>query len=116
MDIQRIPTLFLASLYGGYAILQGVIGLIAVLGFSRRSSLIARVLVRTYVVIIILGAIRGSLMAWSIFYGQEHINWECNNGGKRWIDPSTIDPNVLQPVDTRLMPSTFCQVGLQSAA
>ncbi|CAG8724080.1 1672_t:CDS:1, partial [Dentiscutata heterogama] len=61
-------------------------------------------------------AIRGSLMAWSIFYGQDHIVWECNNGGKRWIDPSTIDPSVPQPIETRLMPSTFCQVGLQTAA
>ncbi|RIB21659.1 hypothetical protein C2G38_2077688 [Gigaspora rosea] len=105
-----------ASIYGGYALLQGLVGLLAVLGFGRRSTLMTRVLVRTYVVIIILGAIRGSLMAWSLFYGQDHIRWECDHGGKRWIDPSTLDPNMPQPIETRLMPETFCYVGLRTAA
>jgi len=107
-----------AQIYGGYAMAQGAIAIIIVFVFANRSFIFTRVLFRIYPVIIVLGAVRGGIMAWELQYYKERIVWECQNGGHKWIDPSA--PPVPATVPPKTLPTTlppaFCNQGVNNLA
>ncbi|RHZ61715.1 hypothetical protein Glove_346g176 [Diversispora epigaea] len=111
-----------SSIYGGFAFLQAALALIAVAAFSTRSETFANFNLRVYPVVIILGIVRGIIMAWSVDHYKGRITQECNNGGQRWIDPSipvTFTHNSTTggydkvEDDTRL-PDSFCDNNLKT--
>ncbi|CAG8448543.1 6447_t:CDS:2 [Funneliformis mosseae] len=106
-----------ASLYGGYAMAQGALAGMALIGFSSRSYVISRFLLFIYPLIILLGAVRAGVMTWELNHFKDRIEWECNNGGVKWADAHNNDPDFKPPPalkDNPRLPNGFCRVGVES--
>lgn len=97
-----------ANIYGAYAMIQGVLSIVAIIGFSVRSLLVNSSLLCSYPFVIVLGAVRAGIIAWSLVYYKENIVWECNNGGKQWVDPSTISTTTTETTSNTTMPTVVC--------
>jgi len=94
-----------AIIYGIYAIAQGVLAGIAVMGFTKESYPLSRSLPFAYLVFIVLGVVRGGIMIWELQHSKDHIQWECDNPGMKWNNGTNISiPNVKK------LPNAFCNV------
>ncbi|CAG8603761.1 5167_t:CDS:2, partial [Acaulospora morrowiae] len=102
------------KIYGAYAMIQAFMSLIATIGFSIISFTIASSLVCFYPFLVILGAVRAGIMSWSLVYYKERIIWECDNGGTKWVDPSTITTTTDTTSDPTLMPPVVCRTGVDN--
>ncbi|CAI2166596.1 10299_t:CDS:2 [Funneliformis geosporum] len=106
-----------ASMYGGYAMAQGSLALMAMIGFSSRSFVISRFLLFVYPLIILLGAVRAGVMTWELNHYEDRIIWTCNNGGVKWADAN--NPNYKAPpalYDNPRLPNGFCKIGVKTLA
>ncbi|CAH1761302.1 8606_t:CDS:2 [Entrophospora sp. SA101] len=102
-----------AQIYGGFAMAQASIAIIAVIGFSMKSYLNGRVIFKIYPIILFLGSIRAGVMAWSLQKYKYRIVWTCNNGGVQWTDPDS--PDYTPPLlDSNRLPLGFCKSGVDN--
>uniref|UniRef100_A0A1D1XUM1 Ephrin type-B receptor 1-A n=1 Tax=Anthurium amnicola TaxID=1678845 RepID=A0A1D1XUM1_9ARAE len=104
-----------AQIYGGYAMAQGAIAILAIIALSTRSYVVSRFILILYPIILLLGAIRGGVMVWSLNHYASRIVWSCNNGGVKWIDAHENDKFVPPPTlyDSPRLPNGFCTVGVE---
>jgi len=106
-----------ASIYGGYAMAQGSLAVVALIGFSTRSYLFSRLLLVIYPLIILLGAVRAGIMTWGLKHYSERIEWTCNNGGIKWSDAHNKNNHFIPPpslYDNPRLPNGFCKAGIEN--
>jgi len=104
-----------AQIYGGYAMAQGAMAIFIILTFAQRSYIFTRALFYKYPIIVFLGAVRAGSMAWGLQRYKDRIVWECQNGGRKWIDPNKPPKPSTSTRPTTVnttMPSGFCSVGV----
>src|SRR6266498_2240007 len=107
-----------AEIYGGYAMAQGSLAIIALIGFSSRSYLFSRLNLVVYPFIILIGAVRAGIMTWELKHFSERIEWTCNNGGIKWSDAHN-DKNFVPPPsleDNPRLPNGFCKAGVENVS
>jgi len=104
-----------AEIYGGYAMAQGALAILAILALSARSYVFSRFLLLIYPIIILIGAIRAGVMVWSLNHYSSRIVWSCNNGGIKWTDAFQNDTYVAPPAlyDNPRLPNEFCNAGVE---
>ncbi|CAB4396843.1 unnamed protein product [Rhizophagus irregularis] len=105
-----------ATIYGGYAMGQGALALLAVIALSSRSYVFSRFIFLLYPVIIVLGAVRAGVMVWSLNKYSDRIIWSCNNGGVSWVQAHE-EYNGFKPppalYDSPKLPNQFCTAGVK---
>jgi len=103
------------EIYGGYAMGQGALAILALIAFSTRSYVFSRFVFLIYPIILLLGAVRGGIMVWSLNKYSDRILWSCQHGGTSWVqahqDPDFKDPPALY--EHPRMPNQFCTTGIK---
>jgi len=102
------------NIYGAYAAIQALISIVASIGFSMRSYITSSSLVCSYPFVVILGAVRAGVIAWSLVYYKANIVWECDNGGKQWVDPSTVSTTITATTTNSTLPTVICTTGVDN--
>ncbi|TFK26811.1 hypothetical protein FA15DRAFT_754802 [Coprinopsis marcescibilis] len=97
------------QIYGGVGIGIGVAAVLSMLALSNRSYIWIRVVKFLWPFVIVLSAVRATIMIVQLQRGKDKITWSCNNGGQMWTPEaaaSTAKPGV--------MPGGFCVAGFNS--
>jgi hypothetical protein len=104
-----------ASIYGGYAMGQGALAVLAIIALSSRSYVFSRFIFVIYPVILLIGAIRAGVMVWSLNKYSDRILWSCNNGGVSWVQAHEEEYFKAPPAlyDSPRLPNQFCVAGVK---
>jgi hypothetical protein len=95
-------------IYGGIAMAVAGVALVNLLALSNRSYIWIRVCKFLWPFVIIICAIRATIMILELQRGKDKITWECENGGQIW--PS----NAVYDLTGATLPATFCSPGQAS--
>jgi len=105
-------------IYAGFAMIQGVLALLAAIAISNRSYLFSKLVLYIYPFILFLGAIRGGLLAWELRNWEYRIYGECQNDGHQWLtDYTNADGTVGSTYaynTTETIPTQTCTFGIHN--
>ncbi|KAH8120005.1 hypothetical protein DFH11DRAFT_25614 [Phellopilus nigrolimitatus] len=97
------------QIYGGIGLAIAAAAVINVLALSNRSYIWARVCKFIWPFILVISAIRATIMIVELQRGKDKIAWECDNGGQLWTE------SVENGFDNgKSFPSGFCTAGFSS--
>jgi len=99
------------QIYGGIGLGVAVAAALSMLALSNRSYIWTRVCKFIWPFIIVICAVRATIMIVQLQRGKDKIQWECDNGGQQWVDPASAAANT---VNTASFPSGFCASGFSS--
>ncbi|KAH8094612.1 hypothetical protein BXZ70DRAFT_1001340 [Cristinia sonorae] len=94
-------------IYGGIGMGVGAVAIISILALSNRSYIWTRVVKFLWPFVIIICAVRATLMIVQLQRGKDKIQWECDNGGQLWSETAVAN-------STGTIPSGFCATGFAS--
>jgi len=94
-------------IYGGIGLGVAVLALLNILALSNRSYVWIRVCKFLWTFVIIICAVRATLMVVELQRGKDNIIWECNNGGQIWSSNAQYAAKATFPVG-------FCTAGFSS--
>jgi len=95
-------------IYGGIAMTVALLALTNVVALSNRSPMWTRVCTSLWPFLIVISAIRATIMIVELQRGKDKITWECENGGQIW------DTNAEYDITGATLPATFCTTGLSN--
>jgi len=94
-------------IYGGIGMAVAVMAVVNILALSNRSYVWTRVCTFLWPFIIVICAVRATLMIVQLQRGKDKITWECNHGGQVWSANAEYAANSSFPVG-------FCSAGFSS--
>jgi len=94
-------------IYGGIGMAVAVLALVNAIALSNRSYLWIRVCKFLWTFVIIICAVRATLMIVELQRGKDKIIWECNHGGQVWSSNAEYAAKSSFPVG-------FCSAGFDS--
>ncbi|TFL06166.1 hypothetical protein BDV98DRAFT_609897 [Pterulicium gracile] len=97
------------QIYGGIGVGVAACAIINIIALSNRSYIWVRVCKFLWPFIIVLSAVRAIVMLVQLKRGEEHITWQCQNGGQLWTPEAEA-----ASVDRGSMPMAFCTGGAQT--
>lgn len=101
------------QIYGGIGIGVGVAAVLSMLALSNRSYIWIRVVKFIWPFVIVLCAIRATIMIVQLQRGKDKILWECANGGQLWSADAAAQ-TAAEGKTVTAMPGGFCAVGFGS--
>ncbi|KAI0815360.1 hypothetical protein BC629DRAFT_1731459 [Irpex lacteus] len=99
------------QIYGGVAMGVAAMALITIFTLGNRSYIWTRVCKFIWPFVIIISAIRATIMIVELQRGKDKIEWECANGGQLWPDSSAAADSSSS---TGTFPSGFCTSGFSN--
>ncbi|KAM5531340.1 hypothetical protein V8D89_014985 [Ganoderma adspersum] len=97
------------QIYGGIGIGIGVVAGLSVVALSNRSYIWIRVCKFVWPFIIVIAAVRATIMIVELQRGKDKIQWECDNGGQLWTSSAEAGYG-----GTTSFPTGFCATGFSS--
>jgi hypothetical protein len=94
-------------IYGGIGMAVAVLAALSILALSNRSYIWIRVCKFLWTFVIIICAVRATLMIVELQRGKDKIIWECNHGGQIWSSNADYAAKASFPVG-------FCTAGFSS--
>jgi len=94
-------------IYGGIGMAVAVLALVNIIALSNRSYIWIRVCKFLWTFLIIICAVRATLMIVQLQRGKDKITWECDHGGQIWSDNAQYAAKSSFPVG-------FCSAGFSS--
>ncbi|KAJ3830298.1 hypothetical protein F5880DRAFT_1516535 [Lentinula raphanica] len=98
--------------YGGVGMAVALVAIIDVFALSNRSYIWTRVCKFLWPFVIVISAVRAILMIVELNRGQDHIVWECQNGGQLYSSNATTITSTSD--DSTTFPAGFCTAGFSS--
>ncbi|KAJ3922044.1 hypothetical protein F5877DRAFT_34649, partial [Lentinula edodes] len=98
--------------YGGVGLAVAFVAVIDIFALSNRSYIWTRVCKFLWPFIIVISAVRAILMIVELNRGQDHIIWECQNGGQLYSSNATTISTTSD--DSTTFPAGFCAAGFSS--
>jgi len=98
------------QIYGGISLGVAVCSALSMLALSNRSYIWTRVCKFLWPFVIVICAVRATIMIVRLQQGKSKIQWECDNGGQLWPQsPAAVSSSTINS-----MPSGFCASGFAS--
>jgi len=97
------------QIYGGIGVGVASLAIVNVIALSNKSYIWCRVCKFLWPFVIVVCAIRATIMILELQNGQSKIQWECDNGGQLW---SSSAEAAYQ--SQAAFPSGFCAAGFSS--
>ncbi|KAF9654404.1 hypothetical protein BDM02DRAFT_3106778 [Thelephora ganbajun] len=94
-------------IYGGIGIGVAVLALLNAIALSNRSYIWTRACKFLWIFVIIISAVRATLIIVQLQRGKDKIIWECNHGGQVWTSNAEYAAKSSFPVG-------FCSAGFNS--
>ncbi|KZP28939.1 hypothetical protein FIBSPDRAFT_908527 [Athelia psychrophila] len=98
------------SIYGGISMVTAAAAFVNAVALSNRSYIWSRACKFIWPIVLIISAIRCTIMIVMLQRGKEEILWECRNGGALW--PASV---AAGHANTESFPTAFCTYGFSSA-
>jgi hypothetical protein len=98
------------QIYGGIGIGVGVAAVLSMLALSNKSYIWIRVVKFLWPFMVVISAIRATIMIVQLQRNKDKITWECNNGGQLWTEEA-VAASGSKPAS---MPGGFCAAGFSS--
>jgi len=92
-------------IYGGIGMAVAVLALLNVIALSNRSYIWTRACKFLWPFVIVISAIRATIMIVELQRGKDKITWECENGGQIWATNAEYDTTGTT------LPAGFCTSG-----
>jgi len=94
-------------IYGGIGLAVAALAAVNVIALSTRSYIWIRVSKFLWIFLIIISAVRATLMIVELQRGKDNIIWECNHGGQVWSSNAEYAAKSS-------FPAGFCTAGFSS--
>jgi len=95
------------DIYGGISMAVGGAAVVSAFTLSNRNYYYAQAMRGTWPFLIVISAIRSTIMLVRLESGKDNVVWECNNGGQLWPGSTAVAPSSP-------LPASFCTAGFST--